>query len=396
MSVNSMTFEQSAAFLTDLYKQATGETPSIAVTDTKTFTTVGTTLLQMGYDQVTSSLTQLLARSIYSIRPYSQKFKSLNVTEEKWGAVIRKINYIDSDVVDDPSLDLPDGTSVDQWKVRKPKTLQTNFYGAHNYADYVTIYTYQLDAALRDAAEFGRWLAGVLQNIADKLTQIEEAEARSILANFISAKATADTSNAINVLQAYYDETGVELTPANMFAQANYPDFVKWLYSYVNTLTDFMSERTIKYHMNIDGKPLKRHTGLNFMKAFMSGNVLNKTASEVLATIFNPEKLKMVEFEKVNFWQNIDDPYKVVAKPAYLNTSTGGIIESDDAVTVSNIIGCIFDVEALGTCRRLVRTERTPINAAMLTYNIWYHFQQATWNDFTENFVLLYAGNVTT
>lgn len=394
MAVNTMTFEQSAAFLQDLYEQATGQ-KAIAVTDTGTFTTVGTTLLQMGYDQVTQSLTQLLARSIYSIRPYSQKFKSLNVTEEKWGAVIRKINYIDSDIVDDDSLSLVDGQSADQWEVRKPKILQTNFYGAHNYSDFVTIYTYQLDAALRDAAEFGRWLAGVLQNIADKLTQIEEAEARSLLINFITSKFKADTPNAINVLQAYYDETGVTLTPSNMFAQANYPDFVKWLYGYINTLTDMMSERSIKYHMNITGKELMRHTGMNFMKAFMSANVLNKTASEVLATVFNPDKLKMVEFEKVNFWQNMDSPYSVTATPTYLDVSNGQLITETTPVGVDNVIGCLFDVEALGTCRRLVRTERTPINARMLTYNIWYHFQQATWNDFTENFVLLYADTVT-
>lgn len=395
MGVNSMTFEQSAAFLTDLYEQATGQKPTIAVTDTGKFTSVGTTLLQMGYDVVSQALTQLLAKSIYSIRPYSQKFKSINVDEQKWGAVVRKINYIDSDLVDDPSIDLVDGQSVDQWKVRKPKMVQTNFYGAQQYANYVTIYTYQLDAALRDAAEFGRWLAGVLQNIADVLTQTEEAQARGILANFIATKFVADTPNAINILQAYKDETGVSLTVDNMFSQDNYPNLIKWLYSYINTVTDFMSERTIKYHMNIDGKPIHRHTPMNFMKAYMSGNVLNKTASEVLATIFNPDKLKMVEFEKVNFWQNIDDPYKVVATPTYLNTNGGGLIEATEAVTVSNIIGCLFDVEALGTCRRLVRTERTPINAAMLSYNIWYHRQIATWNDHTENFVLLYAANPT-
>lgn len=394
MSVNTMTFEQSAAFLTDLYEQATGKKPSIAVTDTGTFTSVGTTLLQMGYDVVSQALTQLLAKSIYSIRPYSQKFKSLNVDELKWGAVVRKINYIDSDLVDDDSIKLVDGQAIDHYKVRKPKQVQTNFYGAQNYADYVTIYTYQLDASLRDAAEMGRWLAGVLQNIADVLTQAEEAQARGILANFITGKYAEDSPNAINVLQAYYDETGVELSPTTMFSQTNYPDFIKWLYSYINTLTDFMSERSIKYHMNINGKPIMRHTPMNFIKAFMSGNVMNKTVSEVLATIFNPDKLKMVEFEKVNFWQNIDDPYKVVATPTVLNKVDGGLVTASDPITVDNIIGCIFDVEALGTCRRMVRTERTPLNAAGLYYNIWYHRQVATWNDFTENFVLLYADTV--
>lgn len=393
MAVNSMTFEQSAAFLEDLYEQATGQESAIAVTDTGTFTTVGTTLLQMGYDSIIGAMSQLLSRSIYSIRPYSQKFKGLSVTEEKWGAVRRKINYIDSPVVDDPSLNLTDGQSVDQWKVRKPKVLQVNFYGAHNYSDYVTIFTYQLDQALRDAAEFGRWLAGVLQNIADKLAQIEEAEARSILCNFIAGKYAGDRANCINLLQQYKNETGISLTHTSYRDPANFPDFIKWFYGYINTLTDFMSERTVKYHMNITGKELMRHTPAADLKAYIRSDFMNSTVAEVMAAIFHPDKLQAIDFEKINFWQNIDHAGRVIAKPTYLNTADGTLTTASENVDVTRIVGCLFDREALGTCRRLVRTERTPINAAMLSYNIWYHFQQSTWNDFTENFVLLYLAD---
>lgn len=395
MGVNSMTFEQGAEFLTNWYKQATGKEPELKVTDTGSFVSVGTTMLQMGYDVLTQSLTQLLSKSIYSIRPYSQKFRSLNVDEIKWAAVVRKINYIDDTLEDDPAISLEDGQSPDQWKVRKPKMLQTNFYGAYNFAKHVTIFTYQLDAALRDPAEFGRWLAGVLQNIADVLAQMEEGQARSILGNFIASKYTADPANAINVLQAYYDETGVALTPVSMFEQANYADFIKWFYSFVNNLTDFMAERSVDYHMNIKNKELMRHTSLSYIKAYMSGNILNKTVSEVMATIFNPEKLKMVEFEKVTFWQNKKDPYAISAKPTYLNTENGGLITAENAVTVRNILGCLFDIESCGTCRRHMRTYRTEINAAGEYYNIWYHGQISTWNDFTENFILLYADTPT-
>lgn len=391
MGVNSMTFEQGAEFLTNWYKQATGKEPELKVVDTGSFVSVGTTMLQMGYDVLTQSLTQLLSKSIYSIRPYSQKFRSLNVDEVKWGAVVRKINYIDDTLEDDPAITLEDGQSPDQWKVKKPKMLQTNFYGAYNFAKHVTIFTYQMDAALRDPAEFGRWLAGVLQNIADVLAQMEEGQARSILANFIASKYAADSPNAINVLQAYYDETGKELDEVSMFAQANYPDFIKWFYSFVNNLTDFMAERSTDYHMNIKNKELMRHTPLSYIKAYMSGNILNKTVSEVMATIFNPEKLKMVEFEKVTFWQNKKDPYAISATPTYLNTTNGGLITADSAINVRNILGCLFDIEALGTCRRHMRTYRTEINAAGEYYNIWYHGQISSWNDFTENFILLYA-----
>ena len=104
MSVNSMTFEQSAAFLTDLYKEATGQYPAIQITNTQDFTTVGTTLIQGGYDPIISALTQILDKTIWSIRPYAQKFKSLNVDERRWGAVTRKINFIDT------ALDTADGS----------------------------------------------------------------------------------------------------------------------------------------------------------------------------------------------------------------------------------------------------------------------------------------------
>jgi len=397
MSVNSLTFEQSAAFLMDMYKEATGRESTINVVDTGTFTSVATTLLQMGYDPIINAITQVLDKSIYSIRPYSMKFRSINVDESKWGAVVRKINYLDSDLdAADQRLTLTDGQSVDQYKVKKPKVLQTNFYGATQYQDHITIFRDQLDSAMRSASEFGRFMAGVMQNMSDKLTQISEGEARGVLANFITGKMASDTDNCINVLQKYYDETGVELSPANMYSAENYGAFIRWFYSFVNDLTDFMSERSIKYHVNLTGKPIPRHTPANFLRAYMSGTVVNKTASEVLATVFNPDKLKMIDFEKVTYWQNINDPYTVKATPSYFDATSGEVVEAEEAVTVSNIIGVLFDEEALGTTRRSTWTAASPFNAAGGYYNMFYHFTQSTWNDFTENGVVLYAGEVTT
>ena len=128
----------------------------------------------------------------------------------------------------------------------------------------------------------------------------------------------------------------------------------------------------------------------------MSATVVNKTASEVLATTFNPEKLSMINFEKVTYWQNINDPYSVKCKPAYFKVSDGSIIESEDAVEVSNLIGVLFDEEALGMTRRSTWTAASPFNASGGYYNLFYHFTQSTWNDFTENGIVLYAGEVTT
>ena len=398
MSVNTMNFEQSAAFLTDLYKEATGQYPSIQVTDTTDFISVGTTLLQGGLDPIISALSQVLSRTIFSIRPYSQKFKDLNISEEKWGAVVRKINFMDTALdSQDDRLTLTDGASVDQYVVKKPKVVETNFYGATQYQDSITIFRDQLDSALKDPAEFGRFIAGVMQNIADKLTQIKESEARALLANMIATKYSVDTTNAINVLQAYYDETGVTLTPATMFDVTNYTAFSRWLAGFMATLMEKMSERSLKFHMNITGKELMRHTEPRYMRKYISSNVANHIDAAVASGLYNEERVTKVldGAEKVSYWQNIDDPWTVDCQPTYLDTSTGNVTDALAGVKVENIIGCLFDEEALGMTTASTWTANSPFNAKGGYYNIFWHFTQRLYNDFTENFVLLYAGTVT-
>ena len=398
MSVNTMSFEQSAAFLTDLYKEATGQYPSIQITDTTDFISVGTTLMQGGLDPIISALSQVLSRTIFSIRPYSQRFKDLQVSEEKWGAVVRKINFIDTALdTADERLSLVDGSSVDQYVVKKPKVVQTNFYGETQYQDHITIFRDQLDSALKDPAEFGRFVAGVMQNIADKLTQMREAEARSILANMIATKASVDTSNAINVAQAYYDETGVTLTMADLQNPTNYTEFARWLAGYMATLTDKMASRSWKYNMNITGKEIMRHTEPRYLRKYISAQFANQINTAVASSLYNEERVTRLldGATSVDFWQNIDNPLDVDCKPTYLNTTTGNVDTALSDTHVENIIGCLFDEEAVGMTTASTWVGNSPFNAAGGYYNIYYHFTQRLWNDFTENFVLLYFGTVT-
>lgn len=398
MSVNTMTFEQSAAFLTALYEEATGQSSTIKVSNTADFTSIGTTLIQGGLDPVISALTQILDRTIFAMRVYNKKFADLTADEIRFGAVTRKISFIDTplDTADNRNS-LTDGASVDPYVVKKPKAVQMNYYGATQYQDSITIFRDQLDSALRDAAMFGEFISGVLTNISNKHKQIEEAEARGALINMITAKATADTSNYINVLQEYYNETGVTLTPANMFAPANYVEFTRWLAAYMATLADHMSERSLKYHMNITGKEVMRFTDGANLKKYISDKVLNNIRAVAESTLFNADRVGNIAENavKMSFWQNIDDPYKVSATPAYLNTTTGNIDVAGSAITVDNIIGCLFDRDAVGMVKRSTWSGSTPFNPRGGYYNIFWHWTQTVWNSFDENFVVLYAGTVT-
>lgn len=392
MAANNLTFEQSAAFLNDLYEQATGQ-KAMAITDTASFTTVAQTVLKTGYDNVINAISQVLSRTIFSVRPYTAKFKGIMVDNERFGGWVRKINYIDKPVVDEESYPLTDGQSYDPWVIRKPEVLQTNFYGGQRYEDFITMFTWQLDVAFSSPEEFARWAAGVFQNINDKLEQFREAEARSALINFIAGKNAGDTGNVINVLQQYYSETGTTLTPANMYADGNYVPFTKWLYSYVDRLTQLLSERSAKYHINITGKPIMRHTPADKLKGYMSARTLTAINSIALPSLFGADRLKMIDWESVNYWQSIDSPESINATPTYLQAD--GTLATGTAQVIDNVMGVLFDEEALGLTIINEIMAASPLNPRTLSTNYYWHMVSRTYNDFTENGIVLVAGTVT-
>lgn len=398
MSVNTMTFEQAGAFLTALYEEATGQKPTIQIANTADYVSVGTTLLQGGLDPVVQGMVQLLDKTIFAMRVYNKKFEDIIMDERLYGAVTQKVNFIDNDLdASDERLPLTDGTSLDPWKIKKPKIVTELFYGNTVYQDSITIWRDQLDSALRNADEGARFFASVMTNIDNRHKQIEEAEARACLINFITAKATADTDNYINVLQEYYNETGVTLTPANMFAPANYTEFTRWLAGFMQTLVDKMSERSLKYHMNISGKELMRFTDGANLRKYISANVLNNITAVAQSVTYNADKISNIAAgaNKVTFWQNIEDPYSVNATPSYLDVATGNVVTAGASVLVENLMGVLFDRDALGIVKRSTWSGASPFNPRTGTYNIYWHWTQQMFNSFTENFVVLYAGTVT-
>ena len=214
---NSLTFEQSASILNAVASQATG-TAQITPLNTAQFVSLAQTTLKTGYDNVIGAISQVLSRTIFSIRPYTRKLAGLNASAQRYGNHIRKINYVDDVFVDDVGVGgaavgggIVDGQSIDQYLIRTPKVIQTNFYGVNAVEDYVTILRDQLDTAFTSAEEFERFISGVMTKMSNKHEQMHENTARLTLANAIGAKAKADTANVIHLLTEYNTATGLTL-----------------------------------------------------------------------------------------------------------------------------------------------------------------------------------------
>ena len=387
MSVNTMKFEDAAGILNNIRQQVTGES-GIAPTNTGEFISVATTLLQAGYDPVLNAITQMVSRTIFSIRPYNRKFGGIKVDSEQWGAIVRKLSIADKDFDNDVRFDLVDGQSVDHYKVNKPNILQTNFYGQNVFEKNYTIFKDQLDNAFSGPSEFGRFMSMVVQNISDMIEQAHESIARMTIANFVGGKKVAN-NGVIHLLTEYNTETGANpaLTPVTVYAPENFGNFMKWMYARVATLSALMTERSVEFQINVTNKAISRHTPYDMQKLYLYGPLLNAMDARVLGDTFHENFLEYADVEAVNYWQAIDNPMQIKVTPSYMNASGQIVTAAEQSIT--NLVGVLFDRDALGYTTVNEWSATTPLNAKGGYWNTFHHFTERWYNDFTEKGIVL-------
>lgn len=400
MSVNSMNFEDSSTLLSAVLSQATGE-EQIAPVDERGFVSMGTTALKMGYDPLATAVSQVLSRTVFAIRDYIEQFPNIERDSIEWGGIVRKVTPLDTaDPVETKMFDLVDGQSIDQYIINKQKAVQLNFYGGNTYDRYTTITREQLKTAFTGSMEFGSFMAMQMTNIYNQIKQTKEAETRACVLNLIGAKVKSDARNVIYLFDEYKAETGNStITEANYMSEAEFPAYAKWLYGYVATLKGMMAERTSRYHFNLTNyngaavKPIMRFTRGTELKMFMINKLMKHLNTQVLASVYNPDKLDLGDINTVNFWQSIDSPMEVKVKPVYLDED-GNTIENDDvAVELTNVAGIMFDRDACGLTVINDEEDMTPFNARGKYWDIWWNWICRWYNDITENCVVLINGS---
>lgn len=386
MAVNELSFNQLATVLKDITDQATG-TETLISTDTASFVSVAQTALLTGYDNIIESISQVLSRTIFSVRPYNAKFRGLEVSPVRYGNHIRKLSALDLPFEDDDRLTLTDGESVDQYEVLKPGVLQTNYYGQNVFQKHMTIFRDQLDVAFSGPDEFGRFISMVMSNASDQIEQAKEGVRRATLCNLMGGVTLGNPGAVIHLVTLYNTFAGTELTSETVLQPDNWPGFVRWLCGHLAYIIDTMTERTSLYQINITGKTINRHTPKDRMKVYLHSQFTNMMESSVFSVTFHDDYLKTVDYEKVTFWQSIKENTTSLNLDASYIDNTGAI--EHGAVQKSNVFGVIFDEESCMVCPVNEWSARTPFNARGGYSNIFWHFTYRYLNDFTEKCVVL-------
>lgn len=386
MSVNTMNFEQAATLLNAIHSQVTGSA-QLAPTDVSSFISVAQATLQAGYDPVINAISQVVGKTIFSIRPYNARFKGLQMDSQKWGAITRKIAIADKAFEDNQAFNLVDGQSIDPWVVNKPEVLQLNYYGFNTYCKSFTIFKDQLDSAFKGPEEFGSFMTMVTQNALDMLEQAKESMARLALDNFIAGKINAN-NGVIHLLSEYNQDVGGSFTAVTIKDPANFPAFIKWAYARIATLTNMMTERSQLFQIQVTGKKLTRHTPFDRQRVYLLNWLLNNIDARVLAETYNYKFLEFADVEAVNFWQSIQTPDAINILPVVLQND-GTLDSPASAVNQSAVMGVIFDEDALGITLQNEEVAVSPYNPRG---SYWVEYHKATmryYNDFSEKGIVL-------
>lgn len=399
MSVNTLTFEQVSTVLTSIVKQATNQ-DVLTPTDTASFTSVAQIALRADRDAVMNAISNVLARTIFSIRPYSAKLTGLEMDTFRWGNMMRKLSITDSDWQDDPAYAWPatydagqtppsgDGEAIDPWTIKKPNVLETNFYGASVYFDEMTIFEDQIESAFQGPEQLGSFLTLLMTNLSNRLEMSNEGLRRGLVCNAIGAlNAEGNTDRVIHLLTEYNGLTGNSFTVQDIYDPANFGAFSKWMYARVAELSDLFTANSTMFQTVITGKPILRHTPVEFQRIYMYSPLLRQIEARVLADTYHDTFLRYADVEALPYWQSIQTKDTVKVSPVY--TGTTGSVVNAAAQTVENVVGLIFDRDCMGMTILDRRVLSTPVNTKGLYRNIHVHAKQRVVFDSTEKCALM-------
>ena len=396
---NPSTFQQSATILNAIVQQATGR--AVLASATPDFISVAQTALTLGKDVIYNALTNVLARTIFSVRPYSASMLGLEKDLPTWGNYMRKLNIVASDWGDNDAYKWPvaydstqtghetgDGYAVDPWVIQKREFLQTNFLGQSVFSDHYTVFDQQLETAFTGPEEFAQFISMMETDMSNKIELCKDNVSRTLVSNFAAGLYDENNSaRVVKLLTLYNSETGGSYDAQSILLPDNYPGFVKWAYAKIAAIASMFRENSIKYQTTISSKPVLHHTPYEKQKLYMLGGDRFAIDSRVLADTFHDTYLTYADVETVNFWQSINTPDTVKLVPTYTHTD-GTVKTASSTVTVAPLFAVLFDEDAMGWARVHQNVLPTPVNPRGEYRNIFYNMRIRCFSDNTEKGVI--------
>lgn len=363
---------------------------------------LGTEVFNQGtVDNYVKSLVNHIGKVVFVNRPYAGKVPSVLMDAWEFGSVLEKISADVPEAKENNTWDLTDGTSYDQDVFHKPTVTAKFFNSKVTFEVPVSITERQVKESFSSPAQLNGFISMIYAAVEKSMTikmdalvmhTINNMIAETILADATAFGATAEgdmtkadlasgsTTRCVNLLKLYNDKTGTttKLTAAKAITD---PDFIRFASYVMGTYADRM--QSISTLFNVGKK--ERFTPKDMLHVVLLSDFAKAAQTYLYSDTFNRGDVLLPKAETVPFWQGSGTAYDFdsIGK-INVKESKGG-----KPVTVTGVLGVMFDRDALGVCN-LDRRVTTNYNAKAEFFNNYYKFDAGYFNDTNENFVVFF------
>lgn len=340
-------------------------------------------------DNYVKSLVNRIGKTIFVNRKYSGKVPSVVMDSWEFGSVLQKISADLPQATENESWELENGTSYDPNIFYKP-TVSAKFFNSKVTFEVPLSFTErQVKESFNSASELNAFISMLYNAVEKSMTVKIDSLVMRTINNMIAHTFNGDNTGvrAVNLLKAY--NTAMGLSGANVL-KANKAitnkDFLRFASMQIALYADRLG--TMSTLFNAGGK--ERFTPKDMLHIVLLSDFAEGAKIYLESDTFNKELVKLPTAETVPYWQGSGKSYSF-ADISKINVQIA-IEDVKKDVTLSGILGVMFDRDALGVCN-LDRRVTTNYNPKAEFFSNWYKFDAGYFNDLNENFVLFYVAD---
>lgn len=340
-------------------------------------------------DNYVKSLVDHIGRVIFVNRSYSGAVPSLLMDGWEFGSILEKVQADIPEATENESWELVNGTSYDPNIFYQPKVTAEFFNKRLTFEVPMSFTEKQVKESFSNAEQLNGFMS-MLYNAVDRsmtikidgliMRTINNAIATTVHADFGSDAINSKSGiKAVNLLYMYNQKFGTALTPIQAITT---PEFIRYASYIIGLYRDRLARMSTLF--NIGGK--ERFTPYDLQHLVLLSD-FEKSAGVYLYDNngqFNTDNVKLPNADVVPFWQGSGTDYNFESVSS-INVKTA----DNDTVSVSGVIGVLFDRDSMGVTN-LDRRVTTNYNPKAEFYNNFYKFECGCFNSQNEQVVVFF------
>ena len=350
-------------------------------------------------DLIFGKLVDRIGRTVIANRLYKNKFAFLSFDPFVYAYVLQKIHVETFTARTSGKYYNGSDPDTEQFGNYTPTIHVSLFANSKDWEFAMTITKEQIKSAFTDEASLAAFISGIFVAMDTSVAKSLEEVARGVLADFMGellvAQAAADTASetkilAVNLNQAYYDETGNNVSAA---AAPYNEGFLRWCTS------KFIDEKRLFGDLTVirNAKGYEKFTPEESLKFIINGKFADNIKRFMQSNVYHDELVTMPGYEEVDYWQGIGDgSFKdrttIDAKLVSTYDDSGTI--KNNTIKQDGIVGVMFDQYAVGVTLYERDTVAIPVPRRHRT-NYFEQCLVGNFIDLSEQATVFYLGTVT-